>query len=194
MTIAAGVVWRTICAPHMQPQPRAVVHGASGGTITECALTPVKSLTCTMIGRPRKLETAKEHGFSTGKCPSQPVVRSVGFHGRFGGSFESRNPRKNTKDAKGFGAFRALSCYSCFRLPSTNPNACAPSSAKPSARRSISSKRCCTGRFGGSCESRSSRKDTKDAKGFRAFRALSRYSCFRPASTTVRCPQNRVEI
>ena len=78
---------------------------------------------------------------------------------------------------------------SCFRLPSTNSSGCAHSNAKPSAKWSIYSKRCCTGRFGGSCESRNSRKDTKDAKGFRAFRILSCHSCFRPASTTVKCPR-----
>jgi len=110
---------------------------------------------------------------------------------RFGGSCESRNPRKNTKDTKGFRAFRALSRYSCFRLPYTNSSGCAPSNAKPSARRNISSKPCCTERFGGSCESRNSRKNTKDTKGFRAFRALSRYSCFRPFSITVQWPPIR---
>jgi len=130
--------------------------------------------------------------------------------GRFGGScerraFESRKPRKSTKGAKVFRAFRFLSRPSCSKLPSTNSVASLPTwmACKPEwtnsppcslpPRRSWMRccRRCWTGRFGGSCErrafgSRNPRKSTKGAKVFRAFRFLSRPSCSKSHSTSNR--------
>jgi type I site-specific restriction endonuclease len=51
-----------------------------------------------------------------------------------------------------------------FAFMTTNSSDCAPSSAKPSARRSTCSKRCWTGRFGGSYRRMRTTKRTKESE------------------------------